>query len=64
LSFSAVGKKEGRQSMATRYHTVSEEMAGTDWSAPEDRAKKADRGESSKFAMLAGVIYLLPPGAY
>jgi hypothetical protein len=61
--------------MASTYHTVSDEMSWTDWSSPEDVAKKVDGvGRKSRvgvvaalicaIAMLGGVIFLLPPGTY
>ena len=62
--------------MATTYQTVSEEMAGTDWSVSTPRAPRvsdtATRPNLIGIAIAAvaslvailGVIYLLPPGSY
>lgn len=57
--------------MATR-HTVSDEMAWTDWSSPDERVQSTDRRSSwpgavmailIAIAALACIVYLLPTGS-
>lgn len=62
--------------MATTYRTVSEEMAWTNWSAPEQATRRPETVQNKPsllsiaaavaagVAMLAGAIYLLPPGIH
>lgn len=61
--------------MANTFHTVSEEMARTDWAGSHDRTPLATQQGSRSMiglvaalivagALLAGIIYLVPPTVY